>query len=78
MTSPAMIRLSHDIFKHILTFKDPRYERVRNGDPYMATPTRVWITEDEFKGNATNLNSMNILLTSLFCWWTALSSEMSV
>ena len=37
-----MVYIAHDIFKHILAFKDPRYEGVRNGDPYMATPTRGW------------------------------------
>ena len=35
------------LFKHILSFKDPRYERVRNGDPFGATPTRVWYTYKE-------------------------------
>ena len=42
-----MVRLPHSVFKLILSYKDPRYERVRNGDPYMATPTRVWYTKDE-------------------------------
>ena len=42
-----MVRLSHSVFKLILSYKDPRYERVRNGDPYMATPTRVWYTKGE-------------------------------
>ena len=42
-----MARLPHSVFKRILSFKDPRYERVRNGDPYMATPTRVWHTYEE-------------------------------
>ena len=42
-----MVRLSHSVFKLILSYKDPHYERVRNGDPYMATPTRVWYTKDE-------------------------------
>ena len=42
-----MARLPRSVFKHILSFKDPRYERVRNGDPYMATPTRVWYTKSE-------------------------------
>ena len=45
-----MIRLPHDIFKHVLSFKDPRYERVMNGNPYMATPTRVFFTKDEACG----------------------------
>ena len=45
----TMVRLPHFIFKHILSYKDPRYERVRNGDPYMATPTRIWYTENEFR-----------------------------
>ena len=45
--SPNMIRLPHDIFKHVLSFKDPRYERVMNGNPYMATPTRVFATTYE-------------------------------
>ena len=42
-----MVRLPHSVFKLILSYKDPRYERVRNGDPYMATPTRVWYTKGE-------------------------------
>ena len=42
-----MVHLSHSVFKLILSYKDPHYERVRNGDPYMATPTRVWYTESE-------------------------------
>ena len=42
-----MVRLPHSVFKLILSYKDPRYERVRNGDPFMATPTRVWYTESE-------------------------------
>ena len=48
-----MVRLPHSVFKLILSYKDPRYERVRNGDPYMATPTRVWYTENEHS-QATN------------------------
>ena len=44
-----MVRLPHSVFKLILSFKDPRYERVRNGDPYMATPTRVWHTYEEHR-----------------------------
>ena len=48
-SSPNMIYLPHDIFKHVLSFKDPRYERVMHGNPYMATPTRVFvITKKEF------------------------------
>ena len=39
-----MVYLPQVVFKHILSFKDPRYERVMNGDPYMATPTRVFVT----------------------------------
>ena len=46
-----MVYLPHDIFKRILSFKDPRYERVMNGDPYMATPSRVFYTEGEFRTN---------------------------
>ena len=46
-----MVYLPQDIFKRILSFKDPRYERVMNGDPYMATPTRVFYTRDEFRIN---------------------------
>ena len=42
-----MVYLPLSLFKHILSFKDPRYERVRNGDPFGATPTRVWYTHDE-------------------------------
>ena len=38
-----MVHLYHDIFRHMLSFKDPRYERVRDGDSYMATPTRVFV-----------------------------------
>ena len=38
-----MVYLPQAVFKHILSFKDPRYERVMNGDPYMATPTRVFV-----------------------------------
>ena len=44
-----MVRLPHSVFKLILSYKDPRYERVRNGDPLNATPTRVWYTENEFR-----------------------------
>ena len=44
-----MVYLSLNLFKYILSFKDPRYERVRNGDPFGATPTRVWYTYDEHK-----------------------------
>ena len=44
-----MVRLPHSVFKLILSYKDPRYERVRNGDPFMATPTRVWYTSIEHK-----------------------------
>ena len=44
-----MARCPHDVFKLILPFKDPRYERVRNGDPYMVTSTRVWYTYSEFE-----------------------------
>ena len=40
-----MVYLPQAVFKHILSFKDPRYERVMNGDPYMATPTRVFVVE---------------------------------
>ena len=43
-----MVYLPQGIFKHILSFKDPWYERVMNGNPYMATPTRVFYTRDEF------------------------------
>ena len=42
-----MVYLPQVVFKHILSFKDPRYERVMNGNPYMATPTRVFFTRDE-------------------------------
>ena len=42
-----MVYLPQAVFKHILSFKDPRYERVMNGDPFMATPTRVFFTRDE-------------------------------
>ena len=42
-----MVYLPQVVFKHILSFKDPRYERVMNGDPFMATPTRVFFTRDE-------------------------------
>ena len=45
-----MARLPHSVFKHILPFNVPRYEQVRNGDPYMATPTRVWYTKSEHAG----------------------------
>ena len=38
-----MVYLPQVVFKHILSFKDPRYERVMNGNPYMATPTRVFV-----------------------------------
>ena len=44
-----MVYLPQDIFKRILSFKDPRYERVMHVDPYMATPTRVFYTRDEFR-----------------------------
>ena len=40
-----MVYLPQVVFKHILSFKDPRYERVMNGNPYMATPTRVFVVE---------------------------------
>ena len=42
-----MVRLPHNIFKLILSFNGPRYECVMNGDPYMATPTRVFYTRGE-------------------------------
>ena len=42
-----MVYLPQDVFKRILSFKDPRYERVMTGTPYMATPTRVFYTRDE-------------------------------
>ena len=42
-----MAYLPQAVFKHIVSFKDPRYARVMNGDPYMATPTRVFFTRDE-------------------------------
>ena len=42
-----MVYLPLSLFKHILSLKDPRYERVRNGDPFGATPTRVWYTYNE-------------------------------
>ena len=46
-----MVRCPHDIFRHILSFKDPRYERVRSGgDPFGKTPTRVWYTRREYLG----------------------------
>ena len=37
-----MVYLPRGVFKRILSFKDPRYGRVMGGDPYMATPTRVF------------------------------------
>ena len=47
----TMVRCPHDIFCHILSFKDPRYEHVhRGGDPFGKTPTRVWYTRREYKG----------------------------
>ena len=42
-----MVYLPQVVFKHILSFKDPRYERVMDGNPCMATPTRVFFTRDE-------------------------------
>ena len=42
-----MPRVPHDIFKHILSFKDPRYEKVRSGEGFGKTPTRVWYTASE-------------------------------
>ena len=51
VSSAAMVRCPHDIFRHILSFKDPRYERVRSGgDPFGKTPTRVWYTRREYLG----------------------------
>ena len=42
-----------DVFRHILSYKDPRYERVRSGgDPFGKTPTRVWYTRREYFGFA--------------------------
>ena len=41
-----MVRLPHDVFRYILSFKDPRYERARSSH-YLATPTRVWYTGAE-------------------------------
>ena len=38
-----MVYLPQVVFKHILSVKDPRYERVMDGNPYMATPTRVFV-----------------------------------
>ena len=52
-----MVRLPHSVFKLILSYKDPRYERVRNGDPYEATPTRVWVTWEEFEENRSRYTS---------------------
>ena len=43
-----MVRLPHDVFRYILSFKDPRYERARSSH-YLATPTRVWYTYDEHR-----------------------------
>ena len=42
-----MVHLPQVVSKHILSLKDPRYERVMNGNPYMATPTRVFVVERE-------------------------------
>ena len=43
-------RIPHEIFKHILSYKDPRYEKVRApGDPFLKSPSRVWYTVNEFK-----------------------------
>ena len=45
-----MVHLPHDIFRMILSYKDPRYERVREGgDPFGKTPTRVWYTRKEYR-----------------------------
>ena len=48
-----MPRVPHDIFRHILSFKDPRYEKVMApGDGFGKTPTRVWHTRREYIGRA--------------------------
>ena len=54
----TMARLPHDVFRLILSFKDPRYERARNGDPYEATPARVWATWKEFEENRSRYTSL--------------------
>ena len=42
-----MVRLPHDVFRYILSFKDPRYEKVRGSFPYKAALTRVFFTWEE-------------------------------
>ena len=49
-----MVYLPHDIFRHILSFKAPRYGRVMNGDPCMATATRVLIIQHYCNGMRMN------------------------
>ena len=67
-----MVRLPHDIFKLVLSFKDPRYERVRNGDPFGATPTRVWYTYKEHKKAEDPYKNVNMYDTpSAYYWGTS-------
>ena len=41
-------RIPHDIFKLVLSFKDPRYEKVRApGEGFGKSPSRVWYTREE-------------------------------
>ena len=63
-----MVYLPQDVFKRILSFKDPRYERVMNGPPYMATPTHVfnilptrgnfWIYDRDIERNFDMVNNL--------------------
>ena len=72
-------RIPHDIFKHILSYKDPRYEKVRApGDPFRKTPTRVWYTRREYESPADGVcrtpasirHYRNIATYHRYCaWW---------
>ena len=63
-----MVYLPQDVFKRMLSFNDPRYERVMNGNPYMATPTRVfnilpthenfWICDRDIQRNFDMVNNL--------------------
>ena len=76
----STMRCPHDIFRHMLSFKDPHYEHVRSGgDPFGKTPTRVWYTWREYCGAdgvkrtpAISRCSNPVVITTYsryFAWW---------
>ena len=51
-----MTHCPHDVFRLILSFKDPRYERVRSGgDPFGKTPTNMWYTRRAHRSRMDNV-----------------------